>query len=395
MQVHLDYRKRIEGFQARLRERGVDVLVGTRLNTVTHISGGFVPWRSAVVVPAEGGVENVRLVTLLLDYGRLAQESWLTDVVMYGGPGMMLMDVVAQAVREKGCAEGTVGIESGSSAYLPDGFITLEEHESLRALLPKAKLVNANDVIERATLIKEPGEIALLQQAAAICDMAQEAVAENLHVGITEQEIAAIAEGVMREAGSEFGWSFTGGQEVASGYRTAYPLGGCTPATGKRVQRGEPVLVDLHAMYGLMLGDVAHNYVLGEPSGELSEVIEAYTHTSNYLVAEMQPGRSLGEVAQAVASFVGEHGWSEWVLPGYGHGIGHFGHEWYPCVMQFPIANNTQPDYILEPGYVQEIAIVCNRPGVGGFRLERPLLVTETGNRLLSATDIEPKVIDI
>jgi Xaa-Pro aminopeptidase len=39
-------------------------------------------------------------------------------------------------------------------------------------------------------------------------------------------------------------------------------------------------------------------------------------------------------------------------------------------------------------------AVVCNRPGVAGFRLERPLLITETGNELLSKLPIQPWIID-
>ena len=170
----------------------------------------------------------------------------------------------------------------------------------------------------------------------------------------------------MRDAGSEFAWTFTGGQEIASGERTWWPLGGCTPATDRLVQLGEPVLVDLHGMYGLFLGDVAHNYIMGRPTKEQREVMTAYTETAYKVIDEMKPGKSLKEVTLNVNEFVAKNNWSAWVLPGYGHGIGHLGNEWYPCVADTPSPGNNEPDFILEPGYMQMIAVVCNRAGRGG-----------------------------
>jgi Xaa-Pro aminopeptidase len=133
---------------------------------------------------------------------------------------------------------------------------------------------------------------------------------------------------------------------------------------------------------------------MGEPTREQQEVMDAYVAVCHKVVEEMQPGRTLGEVAARVNEFVREKGWAEWVLPGFGHGIGHFGHEWYPCVAESPSPGNNEPDYVLEPGYIQMAAVVCNRPRVAGFRLERPLLITEHGNELLSKLPIEPWIID-
>jgi Xaa-Pro aminopeptidase len=392
MMTYIDFPGRIARFQEEMKREGVDVLVGTKLKTVTHLSGGFVPWRSAVVVPAEG---EIQLVTSVLDAARLRDETWLNNVVGFGGlPGMEFTDMIAARVRELGLEKATIGIESGTSNYLPDGFITLYEYEKLRQELPEARFVNAVHLMDRFTLVKEPEEIRLMRQATALVDCAHEAVRDSLRVGITEKEIAGIAEKVMRDRGSQFAWTFTGGQEIASGYRTWWFWGGCTPATDKIVQCGDPVMIDLHGMFWLMLGDVAHNAIMGKPTREQQEVIDAYVAVCYKVVEEMQPGRTLGEVAARVNGFVQERGWAEWVLPGFGHGIGHFGHEWYPCVAESPSAGNNEPGYVLEPGYIQMTAVVCNRPGVAGFRLERPLLITEHGNELLSRLPIEPWIID-
>ena len=392
MFVHIKYAERLERVREALRQKGIDCLVGTRLKTITHVSGAFVPWRSVVVIPAES---EPRLITLMLDMERVKDDSWLNTVLPYGPlPGMGFIESVVNQVADLGLEKGKIGIESGASSYLPDGYITLAEYEELRHRLPDAEIINAADIFDKLTLIKEDEEVKLMRQATAICDHAHEVVLRELHAGMSEKQIAGIAEKAARDAGSEFAWTFTGGMEIASGYRTAYAMGGCTPATDKIVQCGDAVLLDIHAMYGLMLGDVSHNVIVGRPTKEQKNIMTAYVETCNTLIEAMQPGITLGEVAQKVTAFVGKNNWEDVVLPGYGHGIGHFGHEWYPCVLEYPSECDTEPEFELKPNYIQMIAVVANRPGIAGFRLERPLLITENGNEILSGLPIEPAILD-
>jgi Xaa-Pro aminopeptidase len=392
MFTHIKYAERLARIREALKLRKIDCLVGTRLKTITHVSGAFVPWRSVAVIPAES---EPRLITLMLDAERVRDDSWLSIVIPYGPiAGGGFVESICNQISDLGLEKGTIGIESGSSSYLPEGYITLAEYEELRHRLPEANLVNATDVFDQLTLIKEDEEVKLMRQATAICDTAHEAVLRELRVGMTEKQIAGIAEKAARDAGSEFAWTFTGGMEIASGYRTAYAMGGCTPATDKIIQCGDAVLLDIHAMYGLMLGDVSHNVFVGRPTAKQKEIAKAYVETCHTLIDAMKPGITLGEVAQKVTAFVAKNNWEDVVLPGYGHGIGHFGHEWYPCVAEYPQEGHTEPEFELRPNYIQMIAVVANRPGIAGFRLERPLLITETGNEILSSMPIEPAVLD-
>ncbi|MCP3857327.1 MAG: aminopeptidase P family protein [Actinomycetia bacterium] len=384
--VHMDPSARLGGMKAAVGEAGLDALIGTRLKTVTHACGAFCPWRSAVIVPAEG---DVILVCPSMDSVRLGQEGWLDRVVGYSRQPMMA--TVAAQITELGLTGGRLGIEDGSSVYLPEGFITRVEYLDLQGALPDAVLVDGHEIVDRLTRVKEDAEVSLMRQAAAIVDYGHEAVARSLRPGMSEKQIAGVAEKAMRDGGSEFAWTFTGGQEIASGPRTW--TGACTPATDKLVQRGEFVLIDLHAMYGLMLGDVAHNAVLGEPTPAQRTVIEGFSATCERLVENMQPGRTLGEVARQTREFVAEQGWAGFIR-GFGHGIGHMGDEWYPTLTDVEIPGVSDPDYVLEPNYMQEIAVTANLPGVGGLRMERPLVITDDGNEVLSKVPFEPYIVD-
>ncbi len=385
MNVYIDFPRRIRALQDALRQANIDVLVGTRLKTITHVSGTFVPWRSAAVIPADN---EIRLFTVSMDAVRVAEEGWLTDVVGYARVPMM--ERVAERIADLGRARGRIGIESGYSWYLPEGNITLEEYQILQRCCPDAEIVNVTHLTDRIMLIKEPAQIELMRQATAMCDTAQEAVRHEVRLGMTETEIAGIAERVLRDCGSEFAWTFTGGQEIASGHRTW--TGACTPATRKIIQRGEHLLLDLHGMYGLMLGDVSHNAVLGAPTRAQREIIDAYVRTCTFLVESMKPGRSIGAVAAEARRFAEENGWGK-MIRGFGHGIGHFGNEWYPSFTDVYMPYVSEPEFVLQPGFLEIMALTCNVPGVGGLRFERPVVVTATGGECLSRTPIEPWIL--
>ncbi len=384
LHAHIDYGQRLATLQNTMRERGADALVATRLKTITYLAGTFVPWRSAVVVPATG---EPHLLTPGMDVNRVAEEGML-PVSSYGR--IPMLETAANRLRDLGLHEGTIAVEDGYSWYLPEGNITHEEYQMLAAGCPGAELVNLTEQIDRMMLIKEPAQIELMRQAAAMCDAAQLELREAVRPGMSEVEIAGIAELALRDSGSEFAWTFTGGQEIGSGHRSW--TGACTPPTRKITQPGEMVVLDVHGMYGLMLGDVSHNAVFGTPSAKQRELIDAYVESSNYLLDALKPGRTIGEVAKEVRDYTVERGWGR-IIRGFGHGIGHMGNEWFPSFTDIRMPYVSDPDIELQPGFMEVMALTCNQPGVGGLRLERPVVITEDGAECLSTTPIEPWIL--
>jgi Xaa-Pro dipeptidase len=392
MGTHVDYPARLKKIQDKLAEQGIDALIATRLSTIGYIFGAFVPWRSIAVVPRD---EEPELYVLALDAERVKDDSFYKNVSPVGPlPGMMMWDRITESLRAKGLDKGTIGVEMGHSPIRIETFLLASEYEILRSAFPDGSFKSATDPINEVFIIKEDAEIALFRRAAEICDLGIAAVLSEIEVGMTETEVAGIAEYAMREAGSELHWTFTGGQEIGSGYRSAYGWGGCTPPTRKRIQPGDNVIIDLHCMYDLYLGDVSRNAIMGEPSDEQKKLSSAFVSTCNQIIDNLKPGVTLGEVATRVDAFLDEIGYRQYALPGYGHGIGILGNEWFPA-----IANSTAPyesgaDIILQPNMIQIAALVLNKPGVGGFRLETPVLITADGNESLAKAPIEPAIIE-
>jgi Xaa-Pro aminopeptidase len=387
--ANIDFGKRIEKITAEMSSRGVDLLLATRGKSVTYIGGAFIPWRSVALVSRDG---YVGLNTLLMDSERVKDDSWLDNVVGCGPiPGFELWDITVRQIKEHGWEKATIGVELGHSPRTIAGYLFATEYEFLKENLPEAKLVNALELMDRVTYVKDPEEIKLLCQAAAIADAAQARVSESLYVGMSEQEIAGIGEMAMRELGSEFHWPVTGSSEIASGYRTCYPIGGCTPPTDKILQANENLLVDLHPTYRRYYADLSHNYILGRPSGEQTRLADAYLKTAELLIDSLKAGVTVGQVWQTVYDEVSSLGYADYTLPAFGHGIGVIGHEWYPAILN----SDEFRDVVLEENVVEIAALVMNVPGVGGMRLECSVRITPAGGEMLNTTPLELTVLDV
>ncbi len=388
MQVYLDYEKRIGKIQKEMGRQDLDVFVGTRTVSLSYVAGAFIPWRSAVIVTKDG---FVGLITMLIDHERMKNESWLTNIFPYAPlPGMDLCDLVVHLIRQNGGEQARIGVELGHSPRGNTGYLFATEYELLKNALPQATFVNAVAVMDRASYIKEPGEIKLMRQAAAMADSAVDCVREALHAGITETEIAGIGEMELRRLGSEYHWAITGSSEVASGYRTSFNMNGTTQPTQKIVQRGENIIADFHPLYQLYYSDLAHNFLLGKPTREQQKLADAYLQTAETIVTNFKAGTRVGDVHKAVMEKVTALGYAPYTIPSFGHGLGVFGHEWYPAI----IDNDEFRDVVLEENAVEVAFLAMSVPGVCGMRLECPVLVTAGGGEMLCKTPLELTVLD-
>ena len=386
----IDFPKRVKDIQAEMGKQGIDVYLGSRLRTLSWTLDAFCPWRSYVVIPPDG---LPTAVTFVIDAARVADDSWLDEehVLGYGPMGgqdqiAVLSNLIEPHLKNSG---GVVGIESGMATYLPEGNITQYEYECLTAALPNARLRNAHDIVDRLSLIKDEGTINRFREASRIVDIGQQAVYEAIkdggYKGMTETEIAGLAAYAMRKAGSEWEWSFTGGNEIASGYRTGLAAGACTPASRRALQPGEPLMVDLHAMFKLGLGDHAHNYLLRPATPRQRWHAENFVDLVNLCLKTYRAGVSPTSLADEMLDFCEERGFAEYMVPGFEHGIGLMGDEWRIGLNDGPFPYWTNPDHEYQPGEMLICAMqyACPEEAIG-FRYENPILISADGCEVMS-----------
>jgi len=387
---YVDFAQRVRDIQTVMAGQGLDAYIGSRLRTMSWTVGAFCPWRSFVVIPPEG---LPTAVTFVIDAARVADDSWLDeDHVLGYGPmgGQDQISVLSDLVKPHlASGKGGIGIESGMATYLPEGNLTQYEYESLAGALPDAQLVNAHGIVDRLSLIKDEGTINRFRKASCIVDLGHQAVYDAIkdggYQGMTETEIAGLAAYAMRKAGSEWEWSFTGGNEIASGYRTGLAAGACTPATRRELQLGEPLMVDLHAMFKLGLGDHAHNYLLAPATPRQRWHAKNYVDLVQLCLETYGPGVTPSSLADEMLDFCEDGGFAEYMVPGFEHGIGMMGDEWRIGLNEGPFAYWTDPNHEYQAGELIICAMqyACPEENIG-FRYENPLLITEEGCEVLS-----------
>jgi Xaa-Pro dipeptidase len=393
-EIKIDWSGHVRKYQAAMEELNLDFCVLTRVKSITYLSGAFVPWRSAIFLPKEGAGEPI-LFTVLLDVERCKVEGQLQTEGWGPMKGFFLEKKIQSAAKKakvynpKGNPP-RIGVELGQDICISGGMLQYGEAELLKQVFPGCEFVDFNDKTERIQFIKEPEEIAMLRKASEITDVGQEAVKKELKERskgkvFTENEIAGIGTKAMRDAGSNWEWTFTGGEEIGSGYRASYIMGGCTPATNKRVNEGESLLVDLHSEYGCYLGDLSHNYVLGKCPPELKAFNDVYEQLCYTLIDNMYPGNTFDECYQSVRKVAEKEGFGNDLFFGLGHSLGCIGNESSP----FILPGKEWGDMVFEEGMVEVSAVVFNNPKIGGLRLESPTLVTSKGAEVLPKTPFE------
>jgi Xaa-Pro aminopeptidase len=219
--------------------------------------------------------------------------------------------------------------------------------------------------------VKDAGELARMERAAAIADAALAVVAPTLADGLTEADVRDELEYRMHRAGAD-GPSYptivaTGPEHAARPHHET---------ARRRVVEGDTVIIDVGALVDGYHSDMTRSFVVGEPTAPQQEVYELVLAAQLAGLAAVGPGVSTGEVDAACRQMVTDAGYGDWYLHGTGHGVGLAIHE-DPFAMAGGTAELLVGDVVtVEPGLY--------RDGFGGVRIEDLVTVTPSGCRRLT-----------
>ncbi|HEV3365980.1 MAG TPA: Xaa-Pro peptidase family protein [Acidimicrobiales bacterium] len=287
--------------------------------------------------------------------------------VRIGGVQAQREALVAASAEAK-----SVGLEADN--------VTWSAQRAWRELFAAARLAPTRGVVEGLRMVKDAGEVARMERAAAIADEALAAVLPRLAaVGagsrsdgeLTESRFAAALDHAMRERGAEESAFET---IVASGENSAKPH--ARPG-GRSIQPGDPVVVDFGAVFDGYRSDMTRTFCVGgAPTGDLATVFSVVEEAQRVGVLSVKPGVAAGSVDEACRDVIAAAGWADRFEHGTGHGVGLDIHEG-PSVGPGATA-------ILVPGTVLTVEPGVYLPETGGVRIEDTLVVTENGSRSLT-----------
>ncbi|MBK7658989.1 MAG: M24 family metallopeptidase [Betaproteobacteria bacterium] len=375
----IDFPARIAAVAARLRREGADAYVGTRQAALHYLHGAFMPWRGAVIVTADGACETSLLGDGCLPRARGRHRRHPDGILVRRDDRGHPRDARAPGRRRRPgrprpepSGRGTDRAGHADGVRVPGPAVEAAGGEA-RERHPLDRRRDAHQVARR--------------------DRAPEAGRPRLGHRLPRgpRRGASRRHGEPRgrrdRAGhprprQHLGLGDHRGTEVGSGPRTGFLRGVTQQATDRPLGRDEFVILDLHPMIDLYLADTSIPVFLGKPSARQAAMIDCWEDVAATMLAGLTPGRPIAEcVKEGIATFA-KHGFSDFSLPLFGHGLG-------TCARTRPFLN-LRSDDVVQPGMVVALGTHLYVPDAGGMRLEFPAMITERGAEPLVETP--PKV---
>ena len=355
----MDIAARADRLRSAMAGAEVPALLVTHLTSIRYLTG-FTGSAALLVVSEDG-------LTFVTDgrYGQQAEAqlgaAGVDAQIEVSSTGQR--DVVAGAVAASGAAR--LGLEAESVTWAA-------QRAYDETWFPDVELVPTTGLVAGLRLVKDDGELARLERAAAIADAALAQVRGRLLDRPTETEFGLELDAAMRALGAE-DVSFE--TIVASGPNGALPH----HRPGHRtVVDGDLVVVDFGALVDGYHSDMTRTLSVGELTDTQQRMWDVVHEAQAAGVAAVAAGTEAKAVDAACREVIAAAGWEEAFLHGTGHGVGLDIHE-DPRVAKTSAATLVDRCVVtVEPGVYL--------PAHGGVRIEDTVIVTPDGCRPITLT---------
>ena len=278
-----------------------------------------------------------------------------TDAEGYEGAFRSALDRI-------GARGKTIGVEGLHMRFF--------EGEVIRHSAPDAAVVDATEALAELRLHKDADEIALLRRAIDISERALQAMFDQVRVGMSEIEAAAILEARIKALGGD-GLSF--GTILHAGANTPLPHSG---PLEYRIQHGDPLIVDFGARFAGYCADITRTVFVGAVSDEQRNFYAVVQRANEAGRQAARPGATCESVDSAARQVFIDAGYEHLIRHRTGHGLGMEAHE-----APYIVIGNQR---VLEPGMVFTVEPGIYRMGEIGVRIEDNMLITEDGAESLT-----------
>jgi Xaa-Pro aminopeptidase len=234
----------------------------------------------------------------------------------------------------------------------------------------RIKFLPVAGLVEQLRAVKDEEEVAKIRGAGRITVEVYEKVLGGVRPGVSECELSAEIEYVMRKKGAD-GVAFE--TIVASGARAALPH---ARTSRKLLRENEFVIFDLGAILKDYAADMTRTVYLGEPSRRVRGLYSAVVEAQEKAVTSALPGVRAGDVDAVARRALAGRGLARLFTHSTGHGVGMDTHEMPRLARGEKVRLQTGHVVAVEPGVYLE--------GWGGIRIEDTILVGPAGPEVLT-----------
>lgn len=243
--------------------------------------------------------------------------------------------------------------------------IRYSTYEGLKARLNVKELIPLGGELADLRRIKTVEEIELHRQAEHIGDVAFEEILKEIKPGVTELEIAAKLEYIMKMNGAD---KLSFESIVASGINSSKPH---AEPGHKKIESGDFVTMDFGCVYKGYCSDMTRTIVVGKANEKQKEIYNTVLKAQLAVLDMLKPGlpgKAYDKVARDVIYGAGYEGY-------FGHGLGHsVGLE----IHENPRFSMIEED-VVEAGMIMTVEPGIYIPDFGGVRIEDMVVMTPDG----------------
>ena len=281
--------------------------------------------------------------------------------------------VIARQAVLSAAADRIAALRGKQVIAIEADHVTVSDRKRLNNLLPThLRLKNASSLVERARMVKDEDELAVIRSAVNLGAKLFDRALEVMRPGVKESDVAAEMEYAARRAGAEE-MSFS--TIIASGERSALPHG---RASDKPIKPGGFAVCDFGVILDGYCSDQTRTVWVGSVSEDARVGYEAVLEAQLAAIAAVRPEVSVGEVDGAARKVLRKRGLGRYFTHSTGHGVGLEIHE-APRLAAGQKA-------VLQPGMVITIEPGVYFPGKWGVRIEDMVTVTARGCDVLTPT---------
>jgi len=266
---------------------------------------------NVLVFPVSGEPTCFVQMPTFLDGWRSAQD-WVSDIRPRKGTWA---DTVAARLKELNLGGSKIGMDGLAGPLDPDGWLPHNVYLRLQDLLPKARLIALDDMLEKVRTIKSAEEIGVLQQAAKLGDLMLAACKEIARPGVRECEVyARMMETMIANGGEEptlFLWASD---------RYPYPHPFRLPTT-RPLARGDLIICEMHPKYGGYFTHVERTFSLGDPEDKQLDIYDGCLAAYRRGLELFGPGRKISTAMEAVRETIEARGLGMCETGIHGHGL--------------------------------------------------------------------------
>jgi len=346
---------RQSNIQKELKLNNIDVACILKPHNVLYFAGYASVCSGVLIFPDSEPV----FCFLWLDVPEAMQFCAMSNVTGYVFPRESLMGKMIETIKKKKPRPKKIAVEKD--------FMLLRDYEMLLKEFPDAEFIHITPFIDRLRAIKSEEEIDKMQKSAAISDKAMAAALKAVRPGITELDIAAEAEYVMRKHGSE---KLAFGPFVASAERTllAHPY-----PSRRNIQPGDPVVIDLGATWEGYASDICRTAFAGEPTTDQVKHLRLVVRAQREASSVLQDGARCGDVYDAAYNVFQAGNLGKFLPDDIGYGVGLRQSEF------FPIIEKGSDTVLKENMVIALLQTTSFSKRIGGLRVEDMFRITPTG----------------